>query len=161
MVTISKALVTCLAFAQISLLASSTKQEAPPAGTAAPAESVALDTAAAIVHFYKKTGKRVWPGYDLSRQPLLIYVPERWALLLNASNHVEGFAEYPDGWPDLGTSVLLRMGSSETLVGQLVFNLELGDLRTVAVPVFEAHLPANHPSSRLYWFGFTIHEAFH
>jgi hypothetical protein len=53
------------------------------------------------------------------------------------------------------------MGSSETLVGQLVFNLDLDDLRTVAVPIAEEHLPADHSSSRLYWFAFTIHEAFH
>jgi len=154
-------IITCLVFAQIALVASCSQQEEPPTSTATHSRSAALDTAAAVVHFYKGTGERVWPGYDLSQRPLLIYVPERWALLLNARGHVTGFEDYPDTWPDLGTRSLLHSGSYESLVGQLAFDLELGDLRTVAVPVAEGHLPAGHPNPRLYWFAFVVHEAFH
>jgi hypothetical protein len=154
-------LIACLVFAHVPLVAALGQQEGDPASTAPSSPSVALDTAAALVHFYKGAGERVWPGYDLSQRPLLIYVPEQWVLLLNARGDVTGFEDYPDTWPDLGTRSLLHSGSYENLVGQLAFDLELGDLRTVAVPVVEDHLPTGHPDQRLYWFAFVVHEAFH
>jgi hypothetical protein len=50
-----------------------------------------------IVKFFKANAEEVWPGYDLSRRPFLIYVPERWALLVNHSGSVEVFQPFKPG----------------------------------------------------------------
>lgn len=95
----------------------------------------------------------IWPGYDLSTMPLMIYIPDKWALLLNAPPSVDGFTDYPDKWPDLQTNVLFHAGTFEDLRGQLAFNLEIDSLTITAV----SPLGRDERSMLEY----VIHENFH
>lgn len=96
-------------------------------------ERMVLRLAGNIVKFFKAHAEEVWPGYDLSRRPFLIYVPERWALLINHSGPVEGFQPYPREWPDLGTAAIVHPGRLGDLAGQLAFDFQIGGIKTAAV----------------------------
>ena len=101
----------------------------------------------------------IWPGYSLSRQPFIVYVPDRWVLAFNVQE-AEGFGATPDGWPDLGCHMVYRPGSYAGLAGQLAFDVPVGDTVAVAVGLPET-MPESLENPELYAFAFIVHEAFH
>ena len=117
-------------------------------------EITCLKICEGIIHLFKQHSNDIWPGYDLSKMPFIVYVPEKWVLLFNVDEEIQGFGPWPEGWPDLGTKVLYHEGSYENLVGQLVFDFQINDFKTVAIMV-----PKKLPEVRL--FGHIVHEAFH
>jgi hypothetical protein len=105
--------------------------------------------------------EEIWPGYDLSRRPLVIYIPDRWALLLNGSceGDTTGFGPPPAAWPDVGIDLCYRAGTVGNLVGQLVFGYELCGTQTVAIGFPDSLPPLEDVEAKA--FGYIVHEAFH
>ena len=125
-------------------------------------ELAVLGASEAVVRLFRQNPDVVWPGYDLSRQPFIIYVPDNWALLLNApaGKAVEGFSALPAGWPDLGTPALYHEGQYQDLVGQLAFAVPVGDFEVAAIGIPEGLIPEQaFPNPGL--MDFIIHENFH
>lgn len=106
-----------------------------------------------VIQLFKQMPDSVWPGYDLAQKPFIVYVPERWALLLNYQKETDGFTAYPDHWPDLGTDALFHKGQYKHLAGQLAFNVPIDTLEVAAVS-FTAE-------DEVYFFGYVVHENFH
>jgi len=96
-------------------------------------ELTVLRTAETVVQIGRQFHDSIWPGYDLSEMPLMIYIPDKWALLLNAPPSADGFTGYPETWPDLQTHVLYHSGSYDDLSGQLAFDVEIDSLAVAAV----------------------------
>ncbi len=120
----------------------------------------ALRVCEGVIQFFEQHPDVVWPGYSLAERPFVVYVPGRWAVLLNHHGEVDGFGPPPEEWPGLGTSVLHHAGQLGNLVGQLAFYHEVGDLTTVAVGLpGEFSLPVDEAERR--YFGYVVHEAFH
>jgi hypothetical protein len=120
-------------------------------------DSLALRTAAAMVRMGTlPAAAGIWPGYDASTRPLLLYVPDRWALLLNAPSVPEGFEPYPSDWPHLGAPAALHRGALGELSGQLAFDYDVGGARVAAIPFLSTVL-----TSPVRAFAFVTHEAFH
>ena len=113
-----------------------------------------------VIRLFASHAGDIWPGYDLARQPFLVYIPERWALLLNCGNAAEGFGPPPPSWPDVGTDVCYKEGQVGNLVGQLAFGYDAGGVRTVAVG-FPESMPESFEDLELKMFGYIVHEAFH
>lgn len=129
-------------------------------GTLTPCELKILTICEGVVRLFDEHPADIWPGYDLSERPFIVYVPEKWALLFNCSRVVEDFGPYPDDWPDLGTQVLYRQGRYKDLVGQLAFNVRAGPITTFAVGVPEK-MPESLDDPELAVFGYIVHEGFH
>ncbi len=123
-------------------------------------EKMALDICRSVVMTFKADPTAVWPGYNLAEQTYLVYIPKKWALLFNPAGPVDGFASCPEGWPDLGTKVLYREGSYRDLIGQLVFDFEIGRVKTVAIGLPEDPKGLPTPTD-VHLAGFIVHEAFH
>ncbi|MBN2431427.1 MAG: hypothetical protein JXQ27_08120 [Acidobacteria bacterium] len=106
----------------------------------------------------------VWPGYDLARQPFLVYRPDRWALLVNPEGPAEGFGPLPDGWTSPGTKALFHSGKYGDLAGQLVFDLPAGEARVAAVGIpdglFEQDTLHGLPVDTAL-LAYIVHENFH
>jgi hypothetical protein len=121
-----------------------------------------LEATEAVVHLFRQDPGAAWPGYDLSRQPFIVYIPEKWVLLLNAPDGkvIEGFSELPAGWPDLGARALYHEGQYNDLIGQLAFAFPVADLEVAAIGIPEALMPEQaFPHAGL--IDFVIHENFH
>lgn len=114
---------------------------------------VVLKMAEAIVQLGRQYQDLIWPGYDLSKMLLILYIPDRWAMLLNAPRNAEGFSECPAGWPDLKTHVLYHAGQYDGLVGQLAFDIEI-DSNGVAAVAFDEQSPRR-------FLEYAVHENFH
>jgi len=123
-----------------------------------PDDVAALQTVAGVVELFQKAPGALWPGYDLAVQPVLVYRPGRWVVLLNPPPETAGFNDYPADWPPLGVPVRWRPGPDPGLVGQLVFDHDLGTCRVAAIPLDP---PPGVESPAVYLFQFVIHEAFH
>ena len=123
-------------------------------------ELTQLKIVSGINYTFKNYADEIWPGYDLSKEPFIVYLPDKWALYLNTTDSVEGFEIYPPDWPDLGTPALIHIGTYRDLVGQFEFNFQIDSVTTFAMG-----LPGNlvfsfdNPSYML--FSTTIHEGFH
>ena len=125
-------------------------------------ELAVLEASEAVVQLFKRNPGAVWPGYDLSRHPFIVYIPEKWALLFNppGGKAIEGFSAPPPGWPDLGVPMLYHEGQYQDLVGQLAFDFPLADIRLAAVGIPEGLTKGQaFPDSGL--MEFIIHENFH
>ncbi|UCC29141.1 MAG: hypothetical protein JSU86_13170, partial [Phycisphaerales bacterium] len=117
-----------------------------------------------IVRLFERSTDSIWPGYNLARRPWVVYIPDKWALLVNYGDDIAGFTEYPRGWPDIGRPVRFHAGPYQGLVGQLVFDFSLGDLKTIAIglpgdPSKARRLRNRSPEKVL--FEHIVHEAFH
>jgi hypothetical protein len=123
-------------------------------------EKMAVDVCRSIVTMFKAGPSAVWPGYNLAEQTYLVYIPKKWALLFNPAGPVDGFTPCPEGWPDLGIKVLYHEGSYRDLIGQLVFDFEIGGIKTVAVGLPEDPKGLPTPTD-VHLAGFIVHEAFH
>ncbi len=113
-----------------------------------------------VLQLFASHADDIWPGYDLSERPFLVYIPERWALLLNCGNAAEGFGPPPRDWPDLGAEVCFKEGQVGNLVGQLAFGYDAGGVRTVAVG-FPESMSESFEDLELKMFAYVVHEAFH
>jgi hypothetical protein len=117
-----------------------------------------------VIECFRDHGNEIWPGYDLSRQPFLVYRPDRWALLFNVSEAVDDFGPVPEGWPEFGCPVLYHAGRYRDLAGQLVFDFQVGGHKVVAVGLpddaFQETEVQGVPVD-VYLAGYVIHEGFH
>jgi len=132
-------------------------QDPPPPS---PLDSLDLRTISAVVTVFKASRDAVWPDYDLSSQPFLVYRPGRWAVLLNPPGKIEGYRPYPESWPQLGTMAQVHLGAIPDLVGQLEFDFAVGPITTVAIPLAD-NLPEQTLERARSLFAFVVHEAFH
>lgn len=123
-------------------------------------ELTQLKIISGINYTFKNFANEIWPGYDLSKESYIAYLPDKWALYINTQNTVEDFERYPPEWPDLGTQALIHKGTYKDLVGQFEFDFQIDSISTFAMG-----LPGNlvfsfdNPSYML--FSTTIHEGFH
>lgn len=106
-----------------------------------------------ITQLFHRYADSIWPGFSLARSPYIVYIPDRWALLLNVSHPPTDFEPYPRDWPHLGTQAQVHFRSYAGLVGQLAFDLSIDSQLVAAVPYNETPEVAT--------FGFVVHEAFH
>ncbi len=113
-----------------------------------------------IVELFGRHSDDIWPGYDLSEQPFLVYIPGQFALLMNCGDGADGFEPYPGDWPALRGQVCCSRGQVGNLVGQLAFGFDAGGVTTVAVG-FPDSLPPSFDDLELKMLGYIVHEAFH
>jgi hypothetical protein len=121
-----------------------------------------LEATETVVRLFRQHPDAVWPGYDLSRQPFIVYIPEKWALLINApeGKAVEGFSPLPSGWPALGSPALYHEGQYKDLIGQLAFALPVADFEAAAIGIPEGLIPdQGFPHAGMV--DFIVHENFH
>ncbi len=125
-------------------------------------ELAVLEASEAVIRLFSQNPGAVWPGYDLSRQPFIVYIPEKWALLLNAPEGkvIEGFSTLPPGWPDLGTPALYHVGRYKDLIGQLAFAFPVADFEVAAIGIPEGLMP-EETSPNVDLISFIVHENFH
>jgi hypothetical protein len=123
-----------------------------------------LQVVEGAVQLFKQCPDCVWPGYDLSSQPFIVYRPDKWALLIGHDDGGPDFSEFPPGWPIPGHRVLFHEGTYGNLAGQLAFDLPLEGIKTLAiglpdsVPAMRGYHGRNYESFAL---GYIVHEAFH
>lgn len=120
----------------------------------------ALKIIEGIVQLFQQKPDSVWPGYNLSESPVIVYLPGEWALLLNYKKEVDGFNSYPENWPDLRTDVQIYYGQYKDLAGQLVFNFQVDTIRVAAINIPLKYFK-EYEANVAYAFGFIAHEAFH
>ncbi len=132
----------------------------PPAAHLSDVEYEILKVCEGIVRLYERHHGDIWPGYSLAERPFLVYVRDKWALLLNAGGGAEGFGPSPEGWPGLGTNALLHRGPYGDLVGQLAFDLPIDGMKTLALG-FPEEFPPSTGNPEAEAFGTIVHEAFH
>lgn len=125
-----------------------------------PLDSIDLRTITAVVSVFTALRDSVWPGYDLSAQPFLVYRPRQWAVLLNPPGEIDGFRLYPESWPPPGIPALVHLGDTPDLLGQLEFDFTVGPITTVAIPL-AGNLPEHALERARSLFAFIVHEAFH
>jgi hypothetical protein len=117
-----------------------------------------------VVQVFEQAADDLWPGFDLTRRPFLVYRTGRWALLVAAKEAPEGFVAPPASWPPLGRPRWLLPGGREGWIGQLVFDVQVGDARAVAVglPEQKPQIPGvEELSYEAVALGFVVHESFH
>ena len=117
-----------------------------------------------VIRCFSEHGNAIWPGYDLSRQPFLVYRPDYWALLFNVKEAVADFDPLPEGWPEFGCPVLYHAGRYRDLAGQLVFDFQVGDQKVVAVGLPDDAFKETEMQGLpvdAYLAGYVIHEGFH
>jgi hypothetical protein len=158
-IAISVLLSLCLAAAGTSAAASSSAASSGPPALSAQ-DSLSLEAIATVVELFRAKGDEVWPGYDLSHRSFLAYLPGRWAVLVNAPDSVDGFTAYPKDWPPLGAPALVHTGAFGVLVGQLAFDLDIGNVSTVAIPL-SLTTTGDRRGSIGNGFRLIVHEAFH
>jgi hypothetical protein len=135
-------------------------RQAKPAAHLSDYERMTLDICRSIITMFRTDPSAVWPGYNLAEQTYLVYIPRKWALLFNPPARIDGFAACPQGWPELETKVLYHEGSYGDLIGQLAFDFEIGDFKTVAIGLPED--PQGMPTpTDVHLAGYIVHEAFH
>ena len=123
-------------------------------------ELTLLKIVSGINYTFENYANEIWPGYDLSKEPYITYLPGKWALYLNTTDSVEEFETYPSDWPDLGTEVLIHKGTYKDLVGQFEFNFQIDTITTFAMGLPDNLVfSSDNPSYML--FSTTIHEGFH
>ena len=113
----------------------------------------ALRICEGVIELFKQCPDSIWPGYNLAERPYLLYMPDKWVLLFNCENRVDGFTEYPQNWPDLRANVQYLQGKYDDLAGQLSFDIPVDTLQVAAVPL-------GHQNT-LQQFAFVVHECFH
>lgn len=106
-----------------------------------------------VIQLFEQFPDSIWLGYDLSRQPFIVYFPEKWALLINYSKEADGFKPYPEDWPRIGENVLYYEGQYRDLAGQLAFYVPVDTIEVAAVGYRE--------HSQMELFKYIVHEAFH
>lgn len=155
--TIKSILISLIAF---SSLVSTIPNHASVKDKLTKNEYTVLKVCEGVIQLFKQSKDEIWPGYNLAQRPFIVYIPKRWALLFNWSKSVEGFSEYPKEWPNLGCSVLIHYGEYKDLIGQLVFDLPIDTIKTVAIGITENNLDSL-ANPEQWAFGLIVHEGFH
>lgn len=124
-------------------------------------ERVVLGASSEAINLFRSEADNIWPGFDLSAQPFIVYIPGEWTLLFNYTGEIEGFEPYPESWPSINSEAKVRFGDFEGLMGQLEFNFNLGNLKTVAIGFPKDFFAFREESEYLMIFSFIVHEAFH
>jgi hypothetical protein len=144
-----------------ALAAAVSPQDAPTQKTSLTKnEYTVLKICEGIVQLFTQEPDAVWPGFNLARTPFVVYIPGKWALLLNRAQPVEGFSPYPADWPALGSPALYHQGQYKDLIGQLAFDFEIDSLKTVAIGFPEENLDSMVQAEAALFGGY-VHEAFH
>ncbi|MHB2149700.1 hypothetical protein ACX8XP_11640 [Calditrichota bacterium LG25] len=113
------------------------------------------------IHFtFRQYADEIWPGYDLSRQPYIAYMPDDFVLLLNSNHAPQGFQPYPEDWPDIGARAFVYFGVYRNLVGQFVFNFKIDSITTFAMGL-PKNLLFSFDDPEYMLLSSTIHEGFH
>ncbi len=119
-----------------------------------------LKVVAGINFTFKNYADEIWPGYNLSKEPYIAYMPNDFVLFVNGKNAPDGFEPYPSGWPDLGAKAFIHYGVYRNLIGQFTFNFQIDSIKTFAMGMPENLLFSfKNPSYTL--LSTTIHEGFH
>lgn len=119
-----------------------------------------LKVVAGINYTFMNFADEIWPGYDLSKNPYIAYLPDEFVLYLNSNNPPDGFKPYPSEWPDLGTKACIYYGVYNDLVGQFAFDFQIDSIVTFAMGLPKKLLFSfDNPSYML--LSTTIHEGFH
>jgi len=113
-----------------------------------------------VVRLFRRDAGEIWPGYSLATSPLIIYIADSWALLLNSSDGAGEFSSLPSQWPDLGTKALYHKGGYRDFIGQLVFDVQVGRIRAAAIGLSGA-FPESVQNPEAKVFAYIVHEAFH
>ncbi len=118
-----------------------------------------------VMQLFEQYPEQVWKGYDLREMPLIVYLPDKWALLSGTDEEVEGFTPYPKDWPPLRYLPRVRTGTYPGLAGQLAFDFAIGSKRGIAVglPDDPSIIPPElkDMSFEALCLGYVVHEAFH
>jgi hypothetical protein len=114
-----------------------------------------------IVKLFREEHNTIWPGFDLSKQPFILYIHEKWVLIVNYDKKIEGFSQYPKDWPEIHTQAMIHFGNYKDLTGQLQFNFEVDSIKTVAIGLPEDFFSFEDDKEKMMIFGFIIHESFH
>lgn len=119
-----------------------------------------LKVVAGIYHTFKYCADEIWPGYDLSGESYLVYMPNDFVLYLNGKKAPAEFEPYPPDWFDLGTNAFIHFGVYRDLVGQFAFDFSIDSTKTFAMGMPKDLLfSLENPSYTL--LSTTIHEGFH
>ena len=118
-----------------------------------PDELTVLKVAEIATQLGRQFPDSIWPGYNLDQTPFIVYVPERWALLVNAPDSASEFVDYPDEWPPLSTHALYHQGQLGKLEGQLAFDIHVDSVVCAAVGFTGQDEPT--------FLAFVVHENFH
>jgi hypothetical protein len=138
--------------------------QSAPAASLEPTDLITLQVCEGILHLFQDSPDAVWPGFDLSSRPFVVYRPNRWALLLGHRGEAPGFGAYPSTWPELGFPTFFHAGRYENLSGQLVFGFPVGDKNAVAVGIpddLSAVPGAGNVPAEAFLLGYIVHESFH
>ncbi len=123
-------------------------------------EMTLLKVTAGINYTFKNYAGEIWPGYDLSTNPYIAYLPDDFVLYLNAKNPPEGFEPYPLDWPNLGAVAFIHHGIYRDLAGQFAFDFQIDSITTFAMGLSKSLLFSfDNPSYML--LSTTFHEGFH
>lgn len=123
-------------------------------------ETTVLKVCEGVVRLFERDADRIWPGYDLSQRPFIVYVPERWTILLNPPVGDREFGALPPRLPPLRVKAAYLEGPYRGLVGQLAFNFDVGGVKTVAIGLPEREFAGSDIKTRA-MLGLVVHEAFH
>ena len=145
----------------LSLLMVTLKSYSQTARELSKLEKMVLTSTGEVVKLFKEKSESIWPYFDLSMQPFIVYIPNKWVLLVNYDKDIDGFSEYPEDWPDIFTDAKLRLGNFIGLNGQLQFNFKIDSIETLAIGFPEGFFNVDEPYTMIEIFGFIIHESFH
>lgn len=123
-------------------------------------ELTLLKIVSRINYTFENYTNEIWPGYDLSKEPYIVYLPDKWVLYINTRDTVEDFERYPPEWPDLRTEALIHKGTYKDLVGQFEFDFQIDSITTFAMGL-PNNLVFSFDNPYYMLFSTTIHEGFH
>jgi hypothetical protein len=123
-------------------------------------EMTVIEACQSIVGLFRRHADDIWPGYDLSKRPFLVYIPGAWALLFNPPGDIDGFGPCPSEWPKLEALAVYHPGPYRDLVGQLVFDFPVGTAKVAAIGLQPDLFGGAAPEPRTLM-GFIVHESFH
>ncbi|NOY61179.1 MAG: hypothetical protein GXO75_19895, partial [Calditrichaeota bacterium] len=119
-----------------------------------------LKVVTGIHYTFNYFADKIWPGYDLSKQPYIAYMPNDFVLYLNGSHAPKGFVPYPSDWPNTDTRAYIHYGVYRNLIGQFAFDFKVDSIITFAMGIPKDLLFSfKNPTYML--FSSTIHEGFH
>ena len=75
----------------------------------------------------------VWPGWDATDTPILLYLPGEQDLLINHPNPPEGFTEYTGHHPWPGATLHVRDGETQISLDGQNTTTDVGGVRTLVV----------------------------
>jgi len=130
-----------------------TEDKVEESGGLTPDEISVLRVCEQVQQVFNQHKDTAWPGYNLRKQPFIVYYPEKWALLFNYTTQADGFEPYPSDWPGFDAQVSYFQGKYDGLGGQLAFYIPVDTIEVAAVGYRGQMEPE--------LFKYIVHEAFH